>query len=97
LAKEVNEKDLNNLQVMVEQMQEAINSKNALEFSNLNLKYHKYFTKLSGNNKLCEIFDNLFAQSDHWTKALGVPGRLKYSLEKYEKFLNISSIQMKGE
>jgi DNA-binding GntR family transcriptional regulator len=92
-AKEVTEKDLSNLELMIEQMKEAVNSKDALEFSNLNLKYHKYITKLSGNKKLCEICDNLYAQSDHWIKALGVPERLKRSLEEHENIFKFLSMK----
>ncbi|MDD3031631.1 MAG: GntR family transcriptional regulator [Atribacterota bacterium] len=92
-AKEVTEKDLSNLQIMVEQMEEAVKAKNALEFSNLNLKYHKYITKLSGNKKLCEICDNLYAQSDHWIKAMGVPERLKRSLEEHVNIFKTLSLK----
>lgn len=84
----ISEKDIINLKTIIEQMEEAVASKDALTYSNLNSKFHKSIMKLSENKKLCEICDNLYEQSEHWIKALGVPERLKHSIQEHKEIFH---------
>lgn len=81
----VTDKDVVDLGNIIGQMEDAVTSKDALTYSDLNSKFHKSIIKLSENKKLCEICDNLYEQSEHWIKALGVPERLKYSLQEHKE------------
>lgn len=82
-AQKINEKDIKNLKKIIKQMEESVDSKNALAYSNLNFKYHKNIINISENKKLIEICDNLHQQSEHWIKALGIQERLKCSLREH--------------
>ncbi|MDD4895890.1 MAG: GntR family transcriptional regulator [Atribacterota bacterium] len=78
------EKDIKNLSIIIEQMEEAVFANDALSYSNLNSKYHKNIINISENKKLIEICDNLYQQSEHWIKALGVSERLRHSLQEHK-------------
>jgi len=84
-VQKISEQDINNLETIVQQMEEAVLSGDALYFSNLNSKFHKCIIRISENKKLMEICDNLYKQSEHWIKALGVPERLRHSLEEHKE------------
>jgi len=82
-AQKITERDIENLKIIIQQMKESLAAKDALTFSNLNLKYHKSIIKISDNKKLIEICDNLHQQSEHWIKALGVQERLEESMQEH--------------
>ena len=56
----ISEQDVKNLETIIQQMEEAILSGDALYFSNLNSKFHKCIIRISENKKLIEICDNLY-------------------------------------
>ena len=87
-AQNINEKDVENLKLIIRQMEKAVTNKDALEYSNLNFKYHKNVINISENKKLMEICDNLHQQSEHWIKALGVQERLEESLQEHIDIYN---------
>lgn len=82
-SQKIIEKDIKNLRMIIQQMEESVVNKNALDYSNLNFKYHKNIINISKNKKLIEICDNLHQQSEHWIRALGVQERLKHSLQEH--------------
>lgn len=87
-AQNIKEKDIKNLETIIQQMEEAVAHKDALTYSNLNFKYHKNVINISKNKKLMEICENLHQQSEHWIKALGVQERLKLSLQEHIDIYN---------
>ncbi len=87
-AQKIDQKAIKNLKIIIEQMEEAVLSKDALAYSNLNSKFHKSIMNISENKKLIEICANLYQQSEHWIKALGVPERLRHSLQEHKDIYN---------
>lgn len=84
----IDESNVKNLNSIIQQMEVAVVFKDAMTYSNLNLKYHKSIIKISDNKKLIEICDNLHQQSGHWVKALGLQERLEYSLQEHIDIYN---------
>ncbi len=87
-VQKINEKDIENLRIIIEQMEDTVDNKDFLAYSNLNYKYHKTIISISDNKKLIEICGNLHQQSEHWIKALGVEERLKFSLQEHIDIYN---------
>ncbi|MBP8717952.1 MAG: GntR family transcriptional regulator, partial [Candidatus Atribacteria bacterium] len=85
VIQKISEQDVKNLETIIQQMEEAVLSGDALDFSNLNSKFHKCIIRISENKKLIEICDNLYEQSEHWIKALGVSERLRNSLGEHKE------------
>ncbi len=87
-AQKINEKDIDNLNVIIQQMERAVFTNNTLLFNNLNLEYHRNIIFISNNNKLIEICDNLHQQSERWIKSIVVKERLMHSLQEHVEIYN---------
>ena len=87
-AQKITEEDIKNLEKIIQQMEEAVTSKNVSDYSNLNLKFHKSIIIISENKKLIEICVNLHQLSDRWIRALVEQERLKNSLQEHIDIYN---------
>ena len=95
-AKNINGKDLKRIKKIFEQMIQKSQENNISSYFNLNVKFHDILTRATGNNKLCQIIENLKKQTYRFRYAsMGLPGRLERSCFYHQQL--IEAIEKRDE
>lgn len=87
-AEKINQKEVNELEKYLKQMEIFTKKDDALAFSEMDAEFHELILNVCGNKRLIQLRRNLSDQAHRYRiRSLSIPGRLRYSLKEHQEIV----------